>query len=296
MQANPSLVGLDPLDDLSAETVFSGQSDGSWLIESQLASAIEERVQLCMIQEGFRDYSPQYVVERPPADVTGISTREWARSHGYGLVDEFRRFFSSASFGPNIQLLDQLTPAERDAYNAAVGRVGPDGPSGCRGDAWSEVRSEPLWIRLAEFQADQSSALRSFTDEVDFVSAQVEWSRCMAEKGFRYPNQFAAYNDFEVRIQDFQTAVLTQYLEFPEEVSLSASLAAQGDLGELPWFDDHELDDLLDEEILVATADHDCYNLHVRTVVEPVITAAREDLFRQYEQDLTNLIDQATSQ
>lgn len=112
----------------------------------------------------------------------------------------------------------------------------------------------------------------------------------MAEAGYQYANQEAAYSDFVARGREFMSGLVAGYATYPVELALGISQTAGEDLDAMPWFDGHELEHLLEDEVAVATADHECHESEVEEALEQRLAKNRADLVSEYSSTISSVL------
>ncbi|MGN8246506.1 hypothetical protein ACTHAM_000170 [Cellulomonas soli] len=162
-----------------------------------------DRVAACMHQQGFEwvpipsDLWESTLVEVPERD------EHWVAEHGYGLVD------AAASTGgqaprtpsPNEAIVEALTPAEREAYDAALHGPDGDGTGGCLASAATDA---PAWFEdpmYVELLGVASSLQEEAEADPAVVSALGRWRECMADAGHAgYDDPTDALSDMSARV------------------------------------------------------------------------------------------------
>jgi hypothetical protein len=171
----------------------------------------ENRIAQCMRDFGF-DYLPnlyrvQYAVGE---SAEGLDEREFALTYGYGILHETSESSGVYVFvtgghpnDPNSQTRSMLTPAEREAWDAALegprfwlqGYTFPEwlesqdfsDPTavGCR--LWADLLDETDYTQFRESDefARFFAALDEMTDELSWgiSDADRDWAHCMADAG-----------------------------------------------------------------------------------------------------------------
>lgn len=167
--------------------------------------AQEERIAACMAEQGF-EYAmaaldPDSVV-LPDPDVPVRGSRAFAQEYGYGMTErppEPGEYTAESSGG--VAGFSEWSRAEQDAYWEALngrkvdevqdgeGSTTYDTEGGCRDLAQNGAPDDPS----AAFEEEAWEFLGSLPDDGRFDAIDAEWSRCMADDGYRYASPHAAY-------------------------------------------------------------------------------------------------------
>lgn len=227
---------------------------------------VEALVVDCMAAQGF-EYEPvsqdQMVFEDPYAD---LSPEERAETIGYGFtqwIDE-DPMQGEEFHDPNQERVEQMDPAEREAYYAALHGDFPEPtldeegepvfdetfqPSGCHNEAWEEINGGQDVI-YRELDEEFNELYERIEADPRLTEATQAWSACMAEAGFTFTSMDEIYEHLNKRMEE------DVYLDFDE-----GSFAVEGDATEGPQgpsYDEEGLEAVREEEIAIATADYAC--------------------------------------
>ena len=161
--------------------------------------------------------------------------------------------------------IEAMTPEEQEAfYDEAYANWEPDG---CFNEAYETIYSHgEADAFFEEFGDDLDAFYERAQSDPRIVSAQNEWSACMADKGHDYATQEEMYSyfygdefgegEFSQRVNELITwpepdPSLLEDMEEGEEPEFDPSLYG-------PQYDIELLQPLIDEEIAVATANYEC--------------------------------------
>jgi hypothetical protein len=241
---------------------------------------VENVIRDCMKTQGF-DYVPVDPFAQQAA-LTGkarLSDEEFLKQFGYGISTLVGR--GSAQSDPNDRIRKSLGPADRRAYDRALGGENPGltfaeavdsgdftDLGGCTMKATGVVFGGPQVL----------SALQEKLDELDeriaqdqrMVRAVEKWSTCMTDAGFRYTQPDDVDTDVAKRFRAIVgSGVPPGATAVPAGVSYDrAALAA-----------------LQREEVKVANTDLACEKRHI-TPVESKVRPQYEADFRQQNRRL----------
>ena len=237
---------------------------------------VEGVIRDCMKAQGF-EYIQRDPLEQERA-LTGkaMSEEEFIKQFGEGISTLFDRGFGREQTNPNDRVRSSLSEADRVAYDRALGG---DNPSVTFADAvdsgdFSELGGCTKQASEAEFGgAEVVAALIGKLDGLDdgigedprMVKAEEEWSACMAEKGYRYPEPADVEDDLTER---FQAIV-------GKDVPPGATTAPQG-----LSYDGAALAALRQEELKIGQADLACEDRAIDPV-ERVVRPQHERAFRK---------------
>jgi hypothetical protein len=131
-------------------------------------------------------YIPQLQqLPRPDAD---LPPREFTAKYGFGVTTQLDPLPEEQA-DPNLAYLETLTPAERDAYQAALSGTGSD--PGCREQATREVVT-PRDEAIASADPIISELASRRDDDPRVKQAEREWEKCARSAGFPTTRQGAA--------------------------------------------------------------------------------------------------------
>ncbi len=196
------------------------------------ARAVEQQVAACMAEEGF-EYTPvdqsQFMSFETDQDIPYFSD-EWVEKYGFGITTQ--RFSQSMlndelvgyddSMGaateaeaiedPNSAYVESLSPAEQEAYYAALYGDQPEFdenateeemneayedfvPTGCQNTAWEE--QNPSQTFYQEFSDDLEDMYERIEADPAVAKYRDEVTACVAEEGLVYTNQEDLYTRWE---------------------------------------------------------------------------------------------------
>lgn len=237
-----------------AEAFFEAALGFSAEEAAQQSVLMEESIARCMLEQGF-EYVPStagyhYVdwsqVEPPPG------TREFAERFGYGYAAPPEgTVMSPAGTNPNDAILEEMSPAEYEAYERALwgftGDEAADGEvdlGGCMGAARDEVFGDvddPVRVALLEEIARIDAEVAPMDPEV--LEAVAVWGRCMDEAG--HPGYVAP--------PDAAAEAWDRWETFNDGIGTDPELGLADADGRLVGEEA-----LVTAEIALATADWDC--------------------------------------
>lgn len=183
----------------------------------------EEHVRDCMKLDGFDYEMNEYVAS--PADVETAAfwiepDLEFAREHGFGIVDDFLRGTSLDSDVPvpdeaetgttedDSNVIEQATGrAYEEALNGDLSNGGELG--GCRLKAQRLVDEE---LRDAELPSDATMLALAMALERSprLLQIQDEWSVCMAEHGYEFQAEEDAINEVVQMAKQLDESVVNE--------------------------------------------------------------------------------------
>ncbi|GEL19919.1 hypothetical protein [Pseudonocardia asaccharolytica] len=218
----------------------------------------------CMKRAGF-EYIPvdvatigraQESVRKEP----GMSRREYKQRWGLSVTTRFDDPVRTIGLGPNVQIMDGLSAADRVAYELTLFGEGRDSDfafaldeedfsatGGCTREAVAQVftpeQLEGTYVNPKDVLVAQDPRV---------IAAQDEWTRCMQDKGYQYRD------DQDMIIEDFQKRLDALLGGDDPETLIGERLTA--------------LRALQAEEIAVSLADLDCQERHTDAVFRQVET------------------------
>jgi truncated hemoglobin YjbI len=248
---------------------FSGEES----FDRQVAA--ENLIRDCMKAQGF-----EYVPVDPAAQraelvgTTGLTEEEFEKQYGYGITTLYEQRSQQAVTGPNEQIRNSLSEADRAAYDRALYGEDPTATlavaldtgsfsrlGGCLREAADEV------FGGAEFAENLMAKLDDLDERIledsRMVDAVENWSECMRKAGY------------EVSDQDEVDRILEQKLE---------EIVGSPD-NRKPDYDKEALADLQREEVAMVAADISCEKRHI-TEIEENVRAEYELDFREENADL----------
>jgi hypothetical protein len=249
-------------------------------------SKVEAAIRDCMKQQGF-DYVPVDPIAQRSAlfGSARLSDLDFAKQFGYGISTLWGK--TSATADPNQRARAALGPADRQAYDRALGGEDPGATftsavdtgdftklGGCTRKATDKVFGGAQVLTQLQGKLDQLEE-RIFSDQ-RMVRAVEKWSACMADAGYRYEEPEAIDTDMYKRAEAIVGQIPGQFATGP----------APG--VKPPPYDHAALASLQREEVAIAVADYNCEHKHIT----PVETVVREHYQSQFRQQNQNLIAQ----
>jgi len=253
---------------------------------------IEESIRLCMAEQGF-EYTP---VTPPDGAFTTFDPEDEAErvaTEGFGISTWYGNEEMDTSMtweDPNQERVDAMTPAEQEAYWAALHgaesdldqevEIDPETGEemyvtsgfggGCQGVAYEEAygdmdATQDLWEELEP--AFEALSARMEADP-RIVELNAEWAACMSEAGYTYESREAMYEDvyetFQARLDEIMgpdtdplagmtEEELNAFFELPPDEQQAVYDEQMAAVTDQPG-----LKELQEEEIALAVADNEC--------------------------------------
>jgi hypothetical protein len=256
----------------------------------EVQARVENRIRDCMKAQGF-EYVPvdPFAQQQALTGKARITDEEFTRQFGYGISTLFGK--GNQQSDPNERIRRSLSPADRAAYDRALGGDNP-------GVTFAEAVDSGDFTELGGCTKDASEAafggaavLTSLVERLDelderiiqdqrMVRANEKWTECMLEKGYRYEEPDAIDSDIEERFQAIVGSGVPPGTTTPPE---GAS------------YDRAALTELQREEVRIANADLDCEKQEIEPV-EREVRPQYEEQFRKQNQRLLARVRPATEQ
>lgn len=235
------------------------------LTQEQFAAHVEKTqalIEACMAAAGF-EYIPVDVktIEAAQARVRqdpGYTRRTYKEKWGLGVTTRFDNPVRDTGLGPNLQIYNSLSEADKVAYNRTLFGEDPNADfaftldeedfsatGGCTREAVSKVFTK---AQLRGSYVNPKDVLVDSDPRI--VAAHDRWSECMHEAGYEY--------------EDDQDEIIEEYQDRLEE------LTEGDDPSTLTGARANELKKLQAEEIAVALADLECQIKHTDDVYRQV--------------------------
>jgi hypothetical protein len=268
----------------SADTVSVDEQlglDEEGLLERQAQA--ENLIRDCMKREGF-DYVPvdPHAQRAALLGQQGMSQEDFEKQFGYGITTLFEKRLQQEGLGPNKEIRDRLSEAERLAYDRALYGEDPTATfavaldsgdftrlGGCTKEATDKVFGGTAVLQTLQTKLDEVDE-KVFSDP-RMVKALAKWSQCMREAG--YPN-LSEPDEVDARLEK----KLDDIVGPPEERRATPA-------GQEPDYDKEALAALQREEVAMVTADIECEKKHVRDIEEKVEAQYNQE-FREENADL----------
>jgi hypothetical protein len=250
-------------------------------------SRVEAAIRDCMKQQGF-DYVPvDPIAQRAAVLGSGrLSDEDFLQQFGYGISTLWGR--GSAQADPNQRLRASLGPADRRAYDRALGGDNPGATfteavdsgnfarlGGCTKKATEQVFGGAQVLTQIQGKLDQLEE-RVLQDQ-RMVRAVEKWSACMAAAGYRYEEPEAIDSDLFDRMEAIVGSLPGQFATGP------------GPGQKAQPYDRAQLVALQREEVAIARADSACEKKHI-TPVEKVVVPFYQNQFRQQNSSLISQV------
>lgn len=235
------------------------------LTEEEFAAHVEKTqtlIEACMAAAGF-EYVPVDVktIEAAQARVRkdpGYTLRGYKEKWGYGITTRFDNPVRDIGLGPNLQIYNSLSEADKVAYNRTLFGEDPNADfaftideedfsatGGCTREAVSKVFTK---AQLRGTYVNPKDVLVDSDPRI--VAAHDRWSECMHEAGYEY--------------EDDQDEIIEEYQDRLEE------LTEGDDPSTLTGARANELKKLQAEEVAVSLADWECEVKHTNDVYRQV--------------------------
>ena len=271
----------EPPQELEDTLGFGG--DGA----KEIQSRVENQIRDCMTAQGF-EYVPvdPFAQQQALTGKARISDEDFTKQFGLGITTLYGK--GNQQSDPNERIRNSLSPADRAAYDRALGGDNPGVTFAEAVDSgdFSELGGCTKQASDASFGGSATlSALVEKLDGLDeritqdqrMVRAVEKWSACMQEKGFRYDEPDSIDSDLEERFKAIVGA----------GVRPGASTVAPG-----ASFDRAALADLQREEVRIANADLECEKQEIQPV-EREVRPQYEAQFRKENQQLLQQVKPA---
>jgi hypothetical protein len=250
-------------------------------------SRVEAAIRDCMKAQGF-DYVPVDPFAQRAA-VTGssrLSDEDFLKQFGYGISTLWGR--GGVQADPNERLRASLGPADRRAYDRALGGENPGATfsaavdngdftklGGCRRKATEAVFGGAQLLTQLQTRLDQLD--ERILEDQRMVRALERWASCMTAAGFEYEDPEEIDSDLLKRMER-----IVGPIPGPMATGPAGGVARQP-------YDHAALAALQREEVATARSDWACERRHVEAV-ESVVRPQYEAEFRQRYQGLISQV------
>lgn len=216
----------------------------------------------CMKRAGF-EYIPVDVatIEKAQESVRqepGLSRRQYKEKWGFSVTTRFDDPVRTIGLGPNVQIMQRLPAADREAYEITLFGQGHESDfaftldeedfsatGGCTREAVSQVftpdQLQGTYVNPKDVLVQEDPRIKE---------AQTKWTQCMQDKGYNYRD------DQDLIIEDLAKRLDT-LLEGADPQSLTGERLTA-------------LKALQADETMVAVADLDCQEKHTDAIVRKV--------------------------
>jgi hypothetical protein len=255
----------------------------SGVVERQ--TRVEGVIQECMRAQGFEYVPVDPLAQR--AALTGkarMTDEEFLQQFGYGISTMFGRGGNESD--PNERIRKGLGEADRAAYDRTLWGENPgltfaeaidnDAATdlgGCTKQATERVFGGAAVLASVQGKFDELE--ERITQDQRMVRAVERWSRCMAERGYRYDEPEEIDTDLIKRFKAILGAGIQPGATAPPTRGAS--------------YDRSALAGLKREEVKVATADLACEKRHI-TPVELEVRPQYEETFRRQNRRLLDQV------
>jgi hypothetical protein len=259
------------------DTLGFGSGDGA----KEVQSRVENRIRDCMKAQGF-DYVPvdPFAQQQALTGKARISDEEFTRQFGYGISTLFGK--GNQQSDPNERIRNGLSPADRAAYDRALGGENPGMTFADALDSGDFTELGGCTKAASEAAFGGAAVLTSLVEKLDelderiiqdqrMVKATEKWSACIVDKGYRYEEPDEIDSDIEERFKSIVGAGVPPGTATPPQ-GVSYDRAA--------------LTDLQREEVRVANADLDCE----KRDIEPVERDVRPQYEAQFRKENQRLL------
>ncbi|HEY3187830.1 MAG TPA: hypothetical protein VGJ70_10170 [Solirubrobacteraceae bacterium] len=246
-------------------------------------SRVENGIRDCMKSEGF-DYVPVDPVAQRAAlfGSSRLSDLDFAKQFGYGISTLWGHV--SATADPNQRMRLSLSPADRRAYDRALGGDNPGGTFAAAVDTGDFTKLGGCTLKATERVFGGAQVLSRLSGKLDqleerifqdqrMVRAVEKWASCMSGAGYQYEEPEAIDSDLFKRTERIVGELPGQFATGP----------APG--VKPPPYDHAALAALQRQEVAIAVADYNCEHKYI-TPVEEVVRVHYQNLFRQQNQSL----------
>ena len=270
----PEINEDSPIEALLGIPVFDDDAMNSWI--DQLDVERRRLTAECMLAQGF-----EYSQELPKVASTfetdlAVSSREYAATHGFGIVDSF----NASEYDPdldyvseNARILAEMTEQEREAYRIALWGTNVnefsesfDDLAGCEGDAMKEAFSAMALLEELGPTADEYYEM--ILSDNRSVAIYDQWSSCMAQSGYTiaHPDDVREeiYDRLFPILDNEENYVASHVQPDTTDEGLGSRFRAGDFFGPHPKLTDSAqvvLDQLHADEIATAVAHWDCHEL-----------------------------------
>jgi hypothetical protein len=264
----------EPPQELEDKIGFGGDS------AKEVQARVENRIGECMRAQGFQ-YQPvdPFAAQQAITGKARITDEEFTKQFGYGISTLLGK--GNQQSDPNERIRASLSPADRAAYDRALGGDNP-------GVTFAEAVDAGDFSELGGCTKEASDAafggaatLNALVERLDglderiiqdqrMVKANEKWSACMQEKGYRYEEPDAIDEDLGERFRGIVGAGIR-----PGATTIPAGSS----------FDRAALTALQEEEVRIANADLACEKQEIEPV-EREVRPGYEDQFRKENQRL----------
>lgn len=228
---------LSPLQALWGFRVFDSVDD-EIAHNAAVHRDIQEAVLGCMRASGF-EYQPEpfYTGEGDGSGQPVIGSKP---GFGYYESVEFALYLNGSdglidTEAPNGEYLDSLDEPTRDAWVETM--------FACDEEARRVIDPQPVIDSTGGDDFDLGLELGLLEDRIAndprLATAWIEWSRCMAEQGFRFEHMEAIHQELDARLRPFDDVLLSGASVLPPDLQT-------------------ELDELTGYELLVHDAEQRC--------------------------------------
>ncbi|TMM02732.1 MAG: hypothetical protein E6G10_09230 [Actinobacteria bacterium] len=246
-------------------------------------SRVEADIRDCMKNQGF-DYVPVDPVAQRAAlfGSSRLSDLDFAKQFGYGISTLWGHV--SATADPNLRMRASLSPADRRAYDRALGGDNPGGTFTAAVDTGDFTKLGGCTLKGTEQVFGGAQVLSQLSSKLDqleerifqdqrLVRAVEKWSSCMSKAGYQYEEPEAIDSDLFKRTEQIVGPVPGQFATGPEPGVKP------------PPYDHAALAQLQRDEVSIAVADYDCEHKYI-TGVEEVVRTHYQNQFRQENRSL----------
>jgi hypothetical protein len=242
----------------------------------ELQSRVENKIRECMKAQGF-DYVPvdPFAQQQALTGKARLNDEDFTKQFGYGVSTLFGR--GNAQSDPNDRIRQSLSPADRLAYDRALGGDNPGVTFAEAVDSGDFTELGGCTKQASEAAFGGSAVLTTLVEKLDglderiiqdgrMVKATEKWSACMIDKGYRYDEPDAIDSDLEQRFHGIVGAGVRPGTSTPPPGTS---------------YDKVALTNLQRDEVKIANADLACEKQEITPVEQKVRPQYEADFRKQ---------------
>jgi hypothetical protein len=186
---------------------------------------MEETVAACMRRQGF-SYVPNLASLVPPPNsktpIADLTSRTYAKEHGFGLVDPFINPPPASVTDPNDVAFQKLSAAEQAEYSRALDETDGSGTGklSCRGEGDRAIEESSGGKKFFE---DLKPLVSRVEAEPRVLDARTKWQACAKSAGYEFESRRSLIDSINRRI-DATSVALPHDVNKPPEKSVQDRL------------------------------------------------------------------------